>query len=215
VVKAGTSYSEASTPVSCTVIPHATHVVAWDIPPAIVAGDRFRIKVGAKCAHACDLTNRSFGIYDEDGAEVGTGALPGEPWPDTTALYAAEAELEAPGEPALYTWSVRVPGSDTDISHAEGSASFGVRVVSQPECVVTVETVDGESQTPLSGARVVMHPYKAVTDEHGVAHVRVAKGAYKLFVSQTKYLTFGLPVDVTEDITTRAELYLEPVTERN
>ena len=60
-----------------------------------------------------------------------------------------------------------------------------------------------------------MHPYKAVTDERGVARVRVAKGAYKLFVSQTRYLTLGLPVEVAADMTTQAELCLEPVPERN
>ena len=45
--------------------------------------------------------------------------------------------------------------------------------------------------------------------------VRVAKGAYKLFVSQTRYLTFGVPIEVTADMTTKAELDVEPVTERN
>jgi hypothetical protein len=45
--------------------------------------------------------------------------------------------------------------------------------------------------------------------------VRVAKGTYQLFVTQTDYLTFGLPVAVTEDMTVRAELELEPVPERN
>jgi hypothetical protein len=60
-----------------------------------------------------------------------------------------------------------------------------------------------------------MHPYRAVTDERGVAAMRVAKGAYQLFVSQTRYLTFGLPVEVTADMKTRAELDLEPVLERN
>ena len=78
-----------------------------------------------------------------------------------------------------------------------------------------VETIDMVSQTPLSGARVVMHPYRAITDERGVADLRVAKGAYKLFVSQTSYLTFGLPIDVTANMTVRAELELEPVLERN
>jgi hypothetical protein len=60
-----------------------------------------------------------------------------------------------------------------------------------------------------------MPPYRAVTDERGVAEVRVAKGAYRLFVSQTRYLTFALPVEVTADMTTRAELDLEPLRERN
>ena len=144
-----------------------------------------------------------------------TGTLPGDRWPGTTGLHVAEVELEAPAAEGLYTWSVRGPQSDAAIAHAEASISFGVRVVSDPEYLVTVETVDKLSQTPLTGARVVMHPYKAVSDERGVAEVRVAKGAYKLFVSQTRYLTFGLPVEVTADMTTRAELELEPITERN
>ncbi len=78
-----------------------------------------------------------------------------------------------------------------------------------------IEAVDEASQAPLTGARVVMHPYRAVTDERGVAEVRVAKGAYQLFVSQTRYVTFGQPIEVTADMTTRAALDVEPVTERN
>ena len=105
--------------------------------------------------------------------------------------------------------------SDRGIPHAEGSVDFGLRVVGHPECLVTIETVDKVTQLPLSGARVVMHPYRVVADKHGVARVRVAKGAYTLFVSQTNYLTCGLPVEVTEDMTSRVELDLEPVLERN
>lgn len=223
VVKEGVSYAEASAPISFTVKPHTASVVAWDIPSAMVVGEKFRIKVGIKCSSECPLKNSDFGIYDHEGAQVATAALPGDRWPGTTGLYVAEVELEAPAEEGLYTWSVKGPstwlgagpGSDVGIAHAEGSISFGVRVVRHPEYLVRVETVDKVSQTPLSGARVVMHPYKAVTDERGVAEVRVAKGAYKLFVSQTRYLTFGLPVEVTADMTARAELDVEPVPERN
>ena len=215
--------AETSTPVSSPVTPHTTSVVAWDIPSAIVAGERFRMKVGIKCSNECQLTNTHFGIYDHQEAQVATGTLPDERWPGTTGLYVAEIELEAPAEEGLYTWSVKGPlttlgedpGLEGGIPHVEGSISFGVRVVSHPQCLVRVEAVDKESQTPLSGARVVMHPYNAVTDDRGVAEVRVAKGAYKLFVSQPRYLTFGLPVDVGADVTARAELYPEPVLERN
>ena len=230
--------------------PHTTNVVVWDIPSAIVVGERFSIKVGMKCSAECDLANSPFEIYDDglegsgirdqgseagsgirdpgseegsgigdqgsrEGRQVATGTLTGERWPGTTGLYVTEVELEAPAAEGLYTWSVRSLGSDAEIPHADGSVSFGVRVVSHPEYLVTVETVDKESQTPLSGARVVMHPYKAVTDERGIAQVRVAKGAYRLFVSQSRYLTFGLPVEVDADMTARAELYVEPVQERN
>lgn len=198
-----------------TIQAHTTSLVAWDIPSAIVVGEKFRITVGIKCANECDLTNGAFGIYDHEGAQIATGTLSGDRWPGTTGLHVAEVELVAPATEGLYTWRVKSLGSDAAVQHAEGSVGFGVRTVNRPEHVVTVEAVDKASQTPLSGARVFMHPYKTVTDERGVARVRVAKGAYTLFVSQTRYITLGVPVDVTADITARAELDLEPVVERN
>jgi hypothetical protein len=81
--------------------------------------------------------------------------------------------------------------------------------------VVKIETVDKISQTPLSGAYVVMHPYRAITDEHGIAELRVPRGVYKLFVSQSTYLTFDLALEVIADVSAKAELDVEPVTERN
>jgi hypothetical protein len=215
VVKKGVSYIEASTPISFTVKPHTTNVLAWDIPSAVVVGERFRMKVGIKCTNECHFSNTDFGIYDHEGAQVARGTLSGDCWPGTTGVYVGEVELEAPPQDGLYMWSAKGPESDAGILHAEGSISFGVRVVSPPEYLVNVEAVDEVSQKPLSGARVVMHPYKAVTDERGVAQVRVARGAYTLFVSQTNYRTFRLPIEVTADMTARAELDLEPVPERN
>ena len=80
---------------------------------------------------------------------------------------------------------------------------------------MTIEAVDRASQEPLAGARVALHPYKGVTDERGFAEIKVAKGAYDLFVAKTKYQTLGLPVEVMADTTARAELDLEPDRERN
>jgi hypothetical protein len=202
---------DTSTP-AAAVTPHATSVVVWDIPSAIVAGGRFRMKVGIKCSNECHLTNEQFGIYDDKGARIATGTLSDERWPGTTGLHVAEVELEAPAGEGLYTWSVK---SDAATAHAESSTSFGISVVSQPEYVVRVEAIDRVSQAPVSGARVVMHPYRAVTDARGVAELRVAKGVYTLFVSQTSYFTFGLPVQVDADMNARAELDVEPVPERN
>jgi len=195
--------------------PHTTSVVVWDIPSAIVAGERFRVKVGVKCADECDLTNAGFGIVDEQGTQLATGTLPGDLWPGSTGLYVAEVELAAPTTEGLYTWSVTIPASEAEIPHAAGSASFGIRVVSQPDYLVTIEAVDEADHAPLRGARVVMHPYRAVTDDRGIAEVRVAKGSYQLFVSQTRYITLGLPIEVDADMTARAELSVEPVLERN
>jgi hypothetical protein len=205
------------------IAPHSVNVAVWDIPSAIVAGERFTMKVGIKCAEGCDLPNADVAIFDEEGSQIGTATVAGDVWPGTTGLHVTEVELTAPSTEGLYRWSANVPStslgtspaSEAEIPHAEGSASFGIRVVGHPEYVVRVEAVDTTSQTPLAGARVVMHPYRAVTDERGIAQVRVAKGAYKLFVSQTRYITFGVSLDVTSDVTTRAELEVEPVLERN
>ena len=215
VVKGDVSYAEASAPVSFTVTRHATHVVAWDVPPAIVVGERFRMKVGIGCSSECQLANRPFEILNHEGAVVATGSVSGDIWPGTTALCVGEAELEAPAEEGLFTWSVKVPPSDVGVPHAEGVVSVGVRAVSHQDCLVRVEVVDKDSRAPLPGARVVMHPFRALTDDRGFAQLRVATGAYTLFVSQTRYLTFGLSVEVTADMTASAELCLEPEPERN
>jgi hypothetical protein len=195
--------------------PHTTDVVAWDIPTNVVVGDTFTIKVGIKCSSGCSLASSPFGVHDHQGMQVAVATLPDEQWPDTVGLYVAEVELAAPASEGLYTWSVKRPQSDLEIPHAESSIDFGLRVVDRPECLVTIESVDRVTQAPLSGARVVMHPYRAVADQLGIAHVRVAKGRYKLFVSQSNYLTCGLPVEVAADMTTRVELDLEPMVERN
>jgi hypothetical protein len=205
---------ETSAPAAAAT-PHTTSVVVWDVPSAIVVGDTFRIKVGIKCSDECRLANTAFGIYDDEGASLASGTLSDDCWPGTTGLYVADVELQAPEGEGLYTWSVKGPSSNAGIPHAEGTTSFGVRAVRQPDYLLRVEAVDQADHTPISGARVVMHPYHAVTDERGVAEVRVAKGTYRLFVSQTRYLTFGRPVEVDADVTTRAELSLEPVPERN
>lgn len=222
VVKQGVSCPEAAAAIAFTVKPHAANAVVWGIPSAIVVGERFRLKVGVKCVHDCSLAGADVEVWSHEGAPIGRGKLSDDRWPGTGALYVADVELDAPAEEGLYTWTAKGPssmlgeGSSTvKIPHDEASASFGIRVVTKPECLVTVEAVDHASQAPVTGARVVMHPYKAVTDERGVAHVRVARGAYQLFVSQTSYVTFGLPVEVVADMTARAELLLEPVRERN
>jgi hypothetical protein len=215
VERAGISYPEASTPVSFTVRPHTTNIVAWDIPSAVVVGEKFRMKVGIKCSRECALANARIAVYDHEGERVATGTLRSDVWPGTAALYFAEIDVDAPAAEGLYTWTVKGPPLDGEIPHAEAAGSFGIRIVNHPEYVVRVETIDVDNRVPLSGARVVMHPYNAITDERGIAEVRVAKGAYKLFVSRTSYVTFGQPVEVTADMTARAELHVEPMEERN
>jgi hypothetical protein len=79
-------------------------------------------------------------------------------------------------------------------------------VVRAPQCVLRVVAIDAASRKPVRGARVVVHPYRAVTDEQGVAELRVPKGAYRLFVSGRDYFPFRSDGEVRADVTIEAEL---------
>ncbi len=207
--KAGISHEETSAPFSFTVKPHSTRVVVWDGPSAIECGEKFSVKLGVKCSSECRPDGWAVEVRDHDGKKQATATLSNDPWPGTAGLYYTEVDLSAPDTEGLYAWEAKAPAAGLDIPHAECIASFGVRVVPTPECLLTVVAIDVESQTPVKGAKVVVHPYKAFTDERGVAEVRVPKGEYRLFVSGKKYFPFRSDGDMKADVTIRAELALD------
>jgi hypothetical protein len=211
----GVLLDETSKAISFNVKPHTTRVLAWGAPSTIVAGETFKMNVGIKCSSECEFANKSFAIFDHDGAQIASAELSNELWPGTSGLYFAEVELEAPSSAGLYHWNAKAAGSKLEIAHIEGVTEFGLRIVNPPEALVTVEAIDKDGQAALEGARVTLHPYEGVTNERGFAEVRVAKGSYTLFVAQTGYITLGLEVEVSADMTAQAELELEPEFERN
>jgi hypothetical protein len=200
---------EETAPFSFTVKPHSTRVVVWDTPSAIECGEKFSIKVGVKCSCECRPNGWVIEVRDHDKKALAT-ALPGDdPWPGTDALYYTEAALTAPETEGLYAWEARISATGLAIAHTECVAGFGLRVVPAAECRLTVIAVDMESQTPVEGAKVVVHPYRARTDERGLAEVKIAKGKFRLFVSGQNYLPFRSDGEATSDLTIRAELALD------
>jgi hypothetical protein len=189
--------------------PHDTRVVVWDVPATIECGETFSVTVGVKCSSACRPDGWTVEVRDHDGNTRASATTSSEPWPDTAGLHYTHVELSAPETEGLYTWEARAPASSLDIPHADGVARFGVRAVPTPECLLTVVAVDADSQTPVEGAKVVVHPYKAFTDEHGVAKVWVPEGQYKIFVSGKKYFPFGSDCKVKADVTIRADLAVD------
>ena len=185
---------------------HAVQLTVWDVPSATVAGGRFRVSVGVRCSAGCDLGARELSLYDQEGSQVGTGKLGREVWPGTEALYFAKVEARAPLEAGSHHWEAKIAGWDAELPHTAGSTPMMVRVVSAPECEVTVRAVDREKQSPVKGARVVLHPYRAVTDDSGTAKVRVTRGQYDILVSGSGYLPVSTSVEVTADLVTKAEL---------
>lgn len=210
----GDSPSEAD---ELTAETHTRHVAVWDVPSAVDCGETYRIKVGVKCAEQCVPTDWVVEVRDPDGRLLEKTALGEEPWPGTTALHYAELELAAPEVEGLFTCQVVAPevalpdagreeAGGAQIAHGPASARFNVCIVPAPECRLTVLAVDKETQTPIEGATVVVHPYRSVTDAGGRAEVRVPRGAYRLFVSGRAYFPFRSDGEADADATIRAEL---------
>ena len=61
------SYDEAIVPVALTVRAHTTSALVWDVPPAVVIGEAFRVKVGIKCSSQCRQAHRDFIVVDDEG----------------------------------------------------------------------------------------------------------------------------------------------------
>jgi hypothetical protein len=205
----GVLHEETSTAFSFVALAHAASVNVWGLPSAIAAGERFKFNVGIKCSAGCKLAGRPLSICDHEGAQVVAASLD-DIWPGTSALYFAEVEAEALRTPGDYQWQVTTPESNLDVPHAAGSCTFALNVVCAPDHEVTVEAFDCEKQTPVNGAHVLLHPYRAFTDARGVAKIKVAKGRYRLFVSGFNYIAYQDIIDVEGDVTTRAELAAEP-----
>ncbi len=186
--------------------PHDARVVVWDTPAAIECGKRFAVRLGVACSAGCRTAGWVVEVRDDAGGKRAAATLGDDPWPGTDALCHAEVALVAPDVEGLHTWTAAALTDRPAAAHTGGRARIGVRVVSAPACLLTVVATDAESRNPVAGARVVAHPYRAVTDDRGVAELRVAAGEYRLFVSGKSYIPFRFDGAVKADTTIRAEL---------
>lgn len=199
-----------SVPFQIDVKPHATRLEVWDVPTAIEAGSAFSLKIGMKCSSECDLSGREFSIESEAGETLAEGTITGEIWPASTGLYWQSVRLVAPEEEGFRRWTLKARPARGAHAHGEAVTSFGVRTVPPADHVVRIEAFEVENETPLANMTVTMFPYRARTDESGVAEIHAAKGTYAIFVSGRGYYPVRREIDVTADMTTRAPLEAEP-----
>ena len=208
---AGALHEESSTPVVFSVKPHSTSMAVWDVPSPIAFNDKFKIKVGVKCSAECKLTGKEIRIYGRKGKKVAAVVLGDVPWPGTSALYWAEVELEAPGVQGDYRWRVKLPEPDLELPHEGASYHFAFTTARPPEHVVTVEVIGQDTKAPIRNAHILLrpqsgYPYKAYTDEAGMAKLEVPKGKHELFVSESDCETFQASVEVADDVAIKTEL---------
>ena len=202
--------------------PHATSIAVWDVPSPVVAGSRFGVTVGVKCAAACPLAGQPVVVRDAAGAEVGRGRLDSQPAPGTRALYAASVALAAPAEAGVHAWTATFPAAGSgaapaaesgseeapppgtaappEAPHAEARAAFSFRAAAPPEHRVTVTVHDRQTEAPLAAVEVYVGPYRAATDAEGATRVDVPAGDYDLYVRKAGYAPHAGRVAVTSDV---------------
>ena len=186
--------------------PHDVRLVVWDTPPAMERGKRFAVKLGLTCPAGCRPGGWTVEVRNQDGETQAAATIGDEPWPGTDALFHAEVGLVAPDAEGLHTWEAAALTEGRTGAHTGCRTPFSVRVVSAPACALTVFATDAQSGSPVEGARVVAHPYRTVTDERGMATLRVPAGEYRLFVSGKGYAPFRFDGEVQADTTIRAVL---------
>lgn len=193
---------------------HQRSVVVWDVPSTVVCGTYFTISVGAKCESGCQPRGWRLEVRDHGGTTIATAAVTDRTWPGTEGLFRAQIELVSPETEGLFGWQVVAladePAAAADetehADHGEVRAGFSLRTVAEADFKLTVVAVDREREAPVSGAKVVVHPYRALTDEHGVATLSLPRGQYRLFVSRRDFRALRLDGELASDTTLRAVL---------
>jgi len=210
--KDGISHQQAALTFSFTIRPeHPTNIVIWDVDSPVVTGSRFKAKVGVKCSAGCVLADKTIKIFNQQEELVGTEKLGWDPLPETSSLYWTEVELQAPEQEGYYTWSVKFTEAEENTEHLEAVATFGFRVVNQPDCTLTLEVRDKENGEPIKNASVILHPYRTKTDENGEAKLAVSQGKYQLFVTRDdKYELHKETIEVFSDLKLKIELSVRP-----
>lgn len=217
----GVRHNESSALFSFLVKPHPTSMTIWDIPSPVVLGARFKIKAGVLCSVGCKLTGEKIEVFDEQGANVGTGLLSEEPWSYRGPLYWAEVELQAPTAKGVYEWNVRFSRSDRELAprealeHLESAYPFAFAAASAPDHVVKLEVIDKQERTPVANADVALFqkngfPYRTRTDAAGMATWNVPKGHYSVLVALMDYKDFKTTAEVDSDLTLKAEIVYDP-----
>lgn len=203
---------------------HSRSVVVWNVPATVEIGKPCIVRVGLKCSHGCTASGWPVEICDHAGQLLVRGHIGDAIAEGTHALRYADLELRAPEEPGLFTVHVRAPavsaardqnelanadeltGQRPAEAHGEENAQFSVRSVAPAEYRLTVIAVERETRMPVSGAKVVVHPFRAVTDAEGRAELELPRGNYRLFVSGRELFPFRSDGELKSDVTIRAEL---------
>jgi hypothetical protein len=196
----GVALAEATLTFSFSTGEHKTSLAAWDVPSPVVAGEKFSVKVGAKCTACCPLHGRQVELRDENGHILATGQLGESVWPATEGLYWTELEARAPDDEGLHDCSVAFPACDDGLPHQAASAALAFVTVPPGRHQVRVAIVERDTRAPIAEAQVRLGYHRGATDEAGVARFTASSGSHRLFVWKADFSAPEQIVDVEQDL---------------
>lgn len=191
---------------------HELTFAVWDLPTPVVTGRPLALKVGAKCSHGCDLTGATVEIRNDAETMVGGGTVGPTPWAGTIALYWTDVELTGPdvAGPACLTASIAAVERHL---HPIASSTFRFVAVNPPEHPVTLKVTNSETGTGVVGAEVRCGPFRAATNEEGVASIELPSGTFELTAWKAGYDAASTSVHVAGRLSVELVLVAEAVAE--
>jgi hypothetical protein len=167
--------------------PQEITLMAWAMPDAVPAGERFAVKIGAKSSAGCALCGGVIEVRNADDAVLASAPLSASPWPGTGALYWTEIALQAPAAPGRFAFSARFDAAEIDPPHRSASLPISVTIAERPAHTLTVTVVAQGAGTPLEDVQIRFGPYRAVTDASGRAAVKLPTGRHQLLLWKAGY----------------------------
>jgi hypothetical protein len=189
---------------------HALTLAVWDLPSPVVIGRPLALKVGAKCSHGCNLTGATVEIRNDAHTIVGSARMGPTRWDGTSALYWTHVELTGPDAagPACFTAAIAAVEGHL---HQGVSSTFRFIAVNPPEHVVTLTVTNKD--TGVAGAEVRVGPFRAATNEEGMASIELPSGTFELTAWKAGYDAASTSVHVAERVNVELALVAEPVAE--
>ena len=192
--------AEATLTFSFRTRAHRTSLAVWDVPSPVVAGEKFSVKVGAKCTAHCALNGRQVELQDEEGGVLAVGHLGETEWPGAEGLYWTELEAIAPGHEGFHNCSVAFSACDHALPHQGALAALSFVTVRPGRHRVCIAIVERETGAPIAEAQVRLGYYRSATDELGVARFTTPSGKHRLFVWKADFSAPEQVLDVEQDL---------------
>jgi hypothetical protein len=183
---------------------HDLSLAVWDVPSPAVSGRRTTLKIGISCPSGCSLSGTTIDIRNAEGAAIASGRVGSELWPDTLALYWVELDVAAPETEGTHALSIHAASQDSVHPPLESI----VRIVASrpPEHRARFEVIEKGNGLPLSGVELRVGPFRAVTDDGGIACVDVPGGIYEVCAWKIGHDLFTTTTHVAADMSIQLEI---------